>query len=125
MSQTQCSPKPQIHGLVYGQKEIYEAENYTHTQKIVSNNADDKINSRHPFIKVCQNLLEVLKGHILQKRRVSIHQAPPFFSVDLPIMFSIRFFKCLKPCGVLVITIFLENIVIYSGIRNEGGSIVH
>jgi len=41
------------------------------------------------------SLLEMLKAHVLQQRRMTQHKTPPLFLINLPVQFSISFFKCL------------------------------
>lgn len=43
-----------------------------------------------------QNILEILKGHILQKRRMPKNKVTPLFFVNLAIMFGVSFLKCLS-----------------------------
>ena len=45
------------------------------------------------------DLLQVLKGHILQERWMSQNKASPLFLVNLPIMFCISFLKGLEKQG--------------------------
>lgn len=41
-------------------------------------------------------LLEILKGHVFQKRRMSQHKISPFFLINPPVMLGICFFKGLR-----------------------------